>query len=153
MKTYHGTRFAVGNTAVYVDEQTDSHTLHSYKLPHVFFHSPDGFEWGYFGSGPADLALSILADYFRPRHGVLTREMVMHGILHPAIALHQSFKAEFIAPIKGDKWEFTCAHIDTWLDVPEINERYEKVLQSIREQNQFFKQFERKDQHAKNNQS
>lgn len=29
-------------------------------LPHVLRHSPDGFEWGYGGSGPADLALSIL---------------------------------------------------------------------------------------------
>jgi hypothetical protein len=25
-------------------------------------HSPDGFEWGYAGSGPAQLALAILAD-------------------------------------------------------------------------------------------
>jgi hypothetical protein len=31
-------------------------------LPRVFRHSPDGFEWGYGGSGPADLALSILVD-------------------------------------------------------------------------------------------
>ena len=26
-------------------------------------HSPDGFEWGYCGSGPAQLALAILADH------------------------------------------------------------------------------------------
>ncbi len=32
-------------------------------LHHVVRHSPTGFEWGYGGSGPADLALSILADY------------------------------------------------------------------------------------------
>jgi hypothetical protein len=25
-------------------------------------HSPDGFEWGYSGSGPAQLALALLAD-------------------------------------------------------------------------------------------
>jgi hypothetical protein len=28
-------------------------------LPHLMHHSPDGFEWGYGGSGPADLARSI----------------------------------------------------------------------------------------------
>jgi hypothetical protein len=27
-------------------------------------HSPTGFSWGYAGSGPAQLALAILADYF-----------------------------------------------------------------------------------------
>ena len=26
-------------------------------------HSPDGFEWGYYGSGPAQLALALLCDY------------------------------------------------------------------------------------------
>lgn len=33
------------------------------KLKHICLHSPDGFNWGYNGSGPADLALSILCDY------------------------------------------------------------------------------------------
>lgn len=28
----------------------------------IVYHSPTGFEWGYPGSGPADLALNILAD-------------------------------------------------------------------------------------------
>lgn len=27
-------------------------------------HSPTGFAWGYLGSGPSQLALAILADYF-----------------------------------------------------------------------------------------
>jgi hypothetical protein len=29
----------------------------------VFNHSPDGFNWGYGGSGPAQLALAILLKY------------------------------------------------------------------------------------------
>ena len=33
-----------------------------YPLHRICRHSPDGFEWGYGGSGPADLALSILTD-------------------------------------------------------------------------------------------
>ena len=32
-------------------------------LGHVIRHSPTGFEWGYAGSGPADLALSIMCDH------------------------------------------------------------------------------------------
>ena len=45
-------------------------------------HSPTGFEWGYCGSGPAQLALAILADHcandeqalnFRQRFPLLTQ--------------------------------------------------------------------------------
>ncbi|GAG21045.1 unnamed protein product, partial [marine sediment metagenome] len=32
------------------------------------YHSPDGFQIGYEGSGPADLAYSILIDYFARTH-------------------------------------------------------------------------------------
>lgn len=50
--------------------------------------SPDGFEWGYGGSGPADLALNILSLVLPKRK---------------AYELHQDFKWEFIAtmPEKG----------------------------------------------------
>ena len=34
------------------------------QLPHRLRHSPDGFEWGYLGSGPSDLALSLLTYWF-----------------------------------------------------------------------------------------
>ena len=48
-----GQRTADGRALVWVDEDR--------PLPQVVHHSPSGFEWGYGGSGPADLALSILA--------------------------------------------------------------------------------------------
>jgi len=38
--------------------------VHWHRLPHCNLHSPSGFEVGYCGSGPADTAASILADYF-----------------------------------------------------------------------------------------
>lgn len=52
-------------------------------------HSPTGFEWGYGGSGPADLAFNILA-MFIPDYW--------------AWVYHQDFKWEFIAqmPKEGD---------------------------------------------------
>jgi len=37
-------------------------------LPHLVKHSPDGFEYGYSGSGPSDLARSILADFLDTDH-------------------------------------------------------------------------------------
>jgi len=33
-------------------------------LPHRVRHSPDGFEYGYSGSGPSDLARSIVAHFY-----------------------------------------------------------------------------------------
>lgn len=53
------------------------------ELPQrLVYHSPDGFEFGYAGSGPADLALNILALL------VPTRE---------AVHFHQMFKFDYIA--------------------------------------------------------
>jgi len=49
----------------------------------VWNHSPDGFEWGYGGSGPAQLALAILLEA-----GLSDDE---------AVRLHQRFKFAFVA--------------------------------------------------------
>lgn len=51
-------------------------------------HSPDGFSWGYGGSGPAQLALAICLE--------LTNEKT-------ALNLYQAFKFQFIAPLVMDK--------------------------------------------------
>lgn len=48
------------------------------------YHSPDGFEFGYGGSGPSDLALNILSQYLYP---------------HEAFKYHQDFKWKFVATI------------------------------------------------------
>lgn len=40
-------------------------------LQHIVEHSPSGFEWGYIGSGPADLAISILTDYLGDKEKAL----------------------------------------------------------------------------------
>ena len=55
-KTYRG---IAGNSNVLVYPSYGS----PYPLHHVIYHSPTGFAWGYGGSGPADLAMSILADH------------------------------------------------------------------------------------------
>lgn len=55
-KTYILKRDAGGPYCVVLDGGRE------YSLPHIRRHSPTGYEWGYGGSGPADLALSILTD-------------------------------------------------------------------------------------------
>lgn len=56
-------------------------------------HSPSGLEWGYLGSGPAQLALALLADVL-----LSNRE---------AIELHQRFKNEVVVYLDRDGWTLT----------------------------------------------
>jgi len=59
-------------------------------LRHIVRHSPTGFEWGYLGSGPADLALSILADFLHDEEA--------------ADALAHAFKERVIARLPATTW-------------------------------------------------
>jgi hypothetical protein len=72
----------------------------------------------YHGSGPADLALAILVDYFRerpPRTGWLAGEQFSRWTVDSrAFTLHQDFKREVVARF-GDEWELSGLQIDTWL--------------------------------------
>ena len=57
----------------------------------VFNHSPDGFNWGYSGSGPAQLALAVCL-------------MIMPKT--EAVMRYQTFKREFIAALpQNDNFE------------------------------------------------
>lgn len=59
-KIYKADRKRYGTMVVVVEP--GSKNTSQRNLPHITRHSPDGFEWGYGGSGPSDLALSILVD-------------------------------------------------------------------------------------------
>jgi hypothetical protein len=61
-------------------------------------HSPTGFGWGYGGSGPAQLALALLADAL--------------GDDDLAVRLHQAFKFRVVAcwP-EGERWWITAEQI------------------------------------------
>jgi hypothetical protein len=65
-------------------------------------HSPSGFEWGYGGSGPAQLALALLADHF--------------GNNDRALALYQSFKSAVVAKLPKPGWTLTSADIERALE-------------------------------------
>lgn len=69
MKTYHGYRNltrGIDGTPVSshcnVTVEQDGHRWHLDPRLDIRNHSPSGFEWGYGGSGPAQLALALVAD-------------------------------------------------------------------------------------------
>jgi hypothetical protein len=62
----------------------------------VVWHSPMGFEFGYGGSGPADLALNILNAFVPPGSDGSDDEC---GASQFAWRHYQAFKREFIAPM------------------------------------------------------
>jgi hypothetical protein len=68
-------------------------------LIHQVHHSPTGFEWGYMGSGPADLARSIIWDFIGKE---------------PSPQLYQEFKREFVSGWK-DEWKITSEQIREWI--------------------------------------
>lgn len=74
----------------------------SANVPHALVrHSPTGFEWGYAGSGPAELALNILIKF-----GCSEAE---------AWELHQEFKVAFIASMPEQGGTIPAETIKAWL--------------------------------------
>jgi hypothetical protein len=63
----------------------------------LFNHSPNGFEWGYGGSGPAQLALAICLDAI--------------GDKVQAVHFHQSYKWRVVAKLPHEAWELTRAQV------------------------------------------
>ncbi len=93
MKTYRG--WSDGHT-VEVDGRLLDPRL---DLRH---HSPTGFSWGSGSSGPAQLALALLAD-------LCTDKM--------ALAYYQDFKFRVVANLNGDEpWAFTDAELRALFD-------------------------------------
>ena len=70
-------------------------------------HSPSGFEWGYGGSGPAQLALALLLDYT--------------GDEAFALDYYQELKTEVVSQLacagSEGRWRLTASEIDAALDV------------------------------------
>jgi hypothetical protein len=60
-------------------------------------HSPNGFEWGYGGSGPAQLALALLADHLNDDS--------------QALSLYQDFKRTVVAALAHDGWTLSETEI------------------------------------------
>jgi hypothetical protein len=60
-------------------------------------HSPTGFEWGYGGSGPAQLALAICMHHLQDRER--------------ALEVYQAFKFAVVAKLDAQEWTLTEAQV------------------------------------------
>lgn len=98
MATYRGFRHIAGGEALLVTKDND--ILLPTPSQRLWNHSPDGFNWGYGGSGPAQLALALLYDVTRDKEIALAR--------------HYDFKWACVAGW-GDDWAITTAEILDWL--------------------------------------
>lgn len=86
-KTYVGRRDANDKALVKV---TDGTTTRALPLCRNLFAHSHGFEWGYAGSGPAQLALAILADHLNDPE--------------KAVRYHQKFKFMVIGGLPKQEW-------------------------------------------------
>jgi hypothetical protein len=108
MTTYQGRRQPDGTPWVTVASTTPSGAARLRRLPiasslRLFRHSPTGFEWGYGGSGPAQLALAILLDYATGRHSKTW-----------AVTHHQAFKWHFVANWPREGFTLQTEAIEVW---------------------------------------
>ena len=93
-----------GRNKVWLDGKALSHAK---SLKHVS-HSPDGFNWGYGGSGPAQLAYAIC-------HELYGKDV--------ARKIYQDFKWRYLVAIEDDSFdlvldlaEFNASHVLPLLD-------------------------------------
>ncbi len=109
MKVYLADREKHG-TDVYVDTGR-----RRYRLKRISRHSA-GFEWGYDGSGPADLALSILTD------AVGTELAEKH---------YMAFKWVFVASLPFEGWTLKEEPIKAWIAWREAGEPEEEEAEEL----------------------
>ena len=121
MKIYRGYSDqgdASGPVSVVVYEESQK----PYKLRHMIVHSPSDMSWGFNGSGPADLALSVLADYLGEAAAIPAHGRYDHAIAGAiqetgAWLLHQEFKRDVVAPLPQDRnVTIDGRAIEAWLE-------------------------------------
>jgi Family of unknown function (DUF6166) len=94
MKIYIGMRSEIdGQCSVRYLVDGDAHELPLHL--EIANHSPTGFEWGYGGSGPAQLAIALIADSISG----IKRSVVLR--------LHQRFKWRVTAKLPRKGWRMT----------------------------------------------
>lgn len=99
MTTYRIIR-SVNGVTLFRERRGEQREISPAASLRVHNHSPTGFEFGYGGSGSAQLALAILLDHFQSAI--------------PAGELYQKFKWDYVAPRSENEWTITSAQIDAW---------------------------------------
>lgn len=94
MAVYRGSRASGG-----IIVRKDCDIFSPRRSQAVWNHSPDGFNWGYSGSGPAQLALALLLE---------------ETDQETAVRLHQKFKFEHVSGWQVE-WACTSEGIVNWI--------------------------------------
>jgi Family of unknown function (DUF6166) len=102
MKRYHGTRTDQGCEVVVQEDGATRPLAHRLDLR---THSTTGFEWGYGGSGPAQLALALAADVL--------------GDDDRARDVYQRLKFKLIGGLPRDGWVLTEDQVRAAIDAVE----------------------------------
>jgi hypothetical protein len=91
----------------------------SYELQHIPLHSPTGYNCGYLGSGPADLALALLVHHLgEDPTTVMDIARNKIGGESKALDLHQRFKSDIVANIflgDNESYNLPGARIGQWV--------------------------------------
>jgi hypothetical protein len=124
---YHGYHHGSAGAGVVAIETDQGEQLG--LLRHMIWHSPTGLSWGYQGSGPADLARSLLiaalGDHARCPVCAGTTKVVYNSdpeLVHRCTACadgyralpYQEFTREHVATW-GNQWRMRRADIQAWL--------------------------------------
>ena len=100
MKIFSGEKQGVGGCTVHIENSGYTTELSLEKSFEVVQHSPTGFQWGYGGSGPAQLAAAILYE--------------VTGNPELTLKYYQDFKVAHVAKW-GDSFEISELEIHDWL--------------------------------------
>jgi hypothetical protein len=93
VRTFRGLRQGLDSAEVWMERADGTRE----PLPHIVRHSPTGFEWGYMGSGPSDLALALC--------DAATAGRVTSSRVYMAI------RDELVAGIQADAWELPATRV------------------------------------------
>jgi hypothetical protein len=93
-------RTTEGGLYVRVKQHNQTNVLSPKKSQALVNHSPNGFNWGYSGSGPAQLALALIL------HAT--------GETYLARRYYQDFKGDIVAKLK-DQWQLSADEIKQWI--------------------------------------
>ena len=105
MKTYQGQRLEYSGVVEVISCDGNIMDLDPAPSRAIQDHSPDGFDWGYDGGKPAQLALAILLD--------VTNDAAI------ALRHYQAFKTAYVAHW-GDIWKLSEESVRTWLIVVDV---------------------------------
>lgn len=103
-----------------VERRSGGSTLSRELLHHWKVHSPTGFECGQGGSGPLDLALSILSDHLGvpADFDYATAPFASYPIknFQKAWSFHHQFRDDFIAQLPATGGEILATEVAAWVE-------------------------------------